>query len=190
MHDDAPPVPDQRGITHVGISASLGRSWSLGGLRLDGRMVEAAAGVPMALRHPPGRPALASRRGSPRRSSGGPPAHLAACSHSGHISAPADRENPSRQAPPDGVMPGQTAEGVGFEPTVTLPPQWFSRPSPSATRRALLWPQAYGNPERDVSRRGQARPSPTSAVSVRYASAVSALSNSRSTSAPSSRCGS
>src|SRR5690349_12491658 len=30
------------------------------------------------------------------------------------------------------------AEGVGFEPTVTLPPQWFSRPSPSATRRALL----------------------------------------------------
>ena len=43
------------------------------------------------------------------------------------------------------ISPGQIrfsrseAEGVGFEPTVTLPPQWFSRPSPSATRRALLW---------------------------------------------------
>jgi hypothetical protein len=42
------------------------------------------------------------------------------------------------------ISPGQDefsevrAEGVGFEPTVTLPPQWFSRPSPSATRRALL----------------------------------------------------
>src|SRR5260370_32016954 len=92
----------------------------------------------------------------------------------------------------EGVVPsgGRGAEGVGFEPTVTLPPQWFSRPSPSATRRALLWPPAYGNPERDVSRRGQASPSPTSAARVRYASAVSALSNSRSTSAPSSRCGS
>ena len=36
------------------------------------------------------------------------------------------------------VLPRSKAEGVGFEPTVTLPPQWFSRPSPSATRRALL----------------------------------------------------
>ena len=49
--------------------------------------------------------------------------------------------DPSVQA---GISPGQNwfskvrAEGVGFEPTVTLPPQWFSRPSPSATRRALL----------------------------------------------------
>ena len=87
-------------------------------------------------------------------------------------------------------FPRSGAEGVGFEPTVTLPSQWFSRPSPSATRRALLCPTAYGNPERDVSRRGQASPSPTSAARARYASAVSALSSSRSTSAPSSRCGS
>src|SRR5450755_1072375 len=59
------------------------------------------------------------------------------------------------------------AEGVGFEPTVTLPPQWFSRPSPSATRRALLCVTAYGNADRDVSRRGQASPSPTIAASAR-----------------------
>ena len=82
------------------------------------------------------------------------------------------------------------AEGVGFEPTVTLLPQWFSRPSPSATRRALLCATAYGNPERDVSRRGQASPSPTTAARARYASAVSLRSNSSSISAPSSRCGS
>ncbi len=28
----------------------------------------------------------------------------------------------------------QLAEEVGFEPTVTLPPHWFSRPTPSTTR--------------------------------------------------------
>jgi hypothetical protein len=40
--------------------------------------------------------------------------------------------------PRSGAVCEVGAEGVGFEPTVTLPPQWFSRPSPSATRRALL----------------------------------------------------
>jgi hypothetical protein len=82
------------------------------------------------------------------------------------------------------------AEGVGFEPTVTLPPQWFSRPSPSATRRALQCVTAYGNAEREVSRRGRASPSPTIAARARYASAVSLPRYSSSTSAPSSRCGS
>ena len=49
---------------------------------------------------------------------------------------------------------------------------------------------AYGNPERDVSRRGQASPSPTTAARARYASAVSLASSSSSISAPSSRCAS
>src|SRR5258708_33738050 len=31
-----------------------------------------------------------------------------------------------------------TAEDVGFEPTVTSPPLWFSRPTPSAARQILL----------------------------------------------------
>src|SRR5207248_7981426 len=85
------------------------------------------------------------------------------------------------------------AEGVGFEPTVTLPPQWFSRPSPSATRRALLvrnQPTVTPEGRHPPRRRDQASPSPTTAASDKYASAVSLPSSSSSISAPSSRCGS
>src|SRR5690606_30133552 len=49
------------------------------------------------------------------------------------------------RTPPDRLLPGReglsrssAAEGVGFEPTRTLPPYRFSRPAPSATRRTLL----------------------------------------------------
>ncbi len=38
----------------------------------------------------------------------------------------------------DGVASNIMAEGVGFEPTVPLQEQRFSRPSPSATRTPLL----------------------------------------------------
>jgi len=54
--------------------------------------------------------------------------------------------------------------------------------------------QPYANGAADVSQetcpRGTAKPSPTVAARARYASAVSELSMSSSTSAPSSRCGS
>src|SRR5208282_4784036 len=39
--------------------------------------------------------------------------------------------------PPNGSAVGATAEGVGFEPTVGVSPQRFSRPSDSATLASL-----------------------------------------------------
>src|SRR4029077_8219884 len=63
---------------------------------------------------------------------------------------------PARLLPGGQPRRSRPAEGVRFEPTVTLPPQWFSRPSPSATRRALLWRTSLRYPGRHPARPGPA----------------------------------
>jgi hypothetical protein len=58
--------------------------------------------------------------------------------HTGCTRETADTSREHSETAGQDTFPQLTAESVGFEPTVRLPPQRFSRPPPSATRRALL----------------------------------------------------
>jgi hypothetical protein len=126
-------------------------------------------------------------RGAAARAQGAGDRIMTACVHSASVPALRGPHPAANRS----VLAGQ-AEGVGFEPTrsVTQPSGFQDRRHrPLGEPSCVDQPYASGAVRviREIGLRGTAKPSPTVAARVRYASAVSELSSSSSTSAPSSR---